>query len=97
MEEVSYVRFFFALAFVIGLIGITAVLFRKFAIEKRFLSGSGKRRLGIVEVIALDSRRRLVIVKRDSQEHLLLIGGNNDVVVERNLEPENSDGGKVAG
>jgi hypothetical protein len=42
-------------------------------------------RLGVVETIAVDSRRRLLLVRRDGVEHLLLIGGAADLVVENGI------------
>jgi hypothetical protein len=42
-------------------------------------------RLGVVETIAIDSRRRLLLVRRDDVEHLLLIGGTADLVVESGI------------
>lgn len=42
----------------------------------------------MVEARAIDSRRRLVLVRRDDREHLLLIGGANDVVVETGIAPQ---------
>src|SRR5262249_49192395 len=33
----------------------------------------------------IDSRRRLVLIRRDNVEHLLIIGGPSDVVVEQNI------------
>lgn len=53
-----------------------------------FISGGGKRhqRLAVVDARAVDSRRRLVLVRRDDREHLLLIGGPTDVVVEGAIE-----------
>ncbi len=35
--------------------------------------------------MALDSRRRLVLVRRDRTEHLVLLGTNADIVVERGM------------
>lgn len=46
---------------------------------------SKQARMKIVEVIAIDTKRRLVLVSRDNQEHLILIGGNNDLIVENNI------------
>lgn len=41
------------------------------------------RRLSVVEVLPVDDRRRLVLVRRDGAEHLLLVGGpGGDLVVE---------------
>lgn len=42
-------------------------------------------RLGVIDVASVDSRRRLVIVRRDTVEHLIMIGGPNDVVIESNI------------
>jgi flagellar protein FliO/FliZ len=39
------------------------------------------KRLQTAELLALDPRRRLVIVRCDGREVLLLIGGSHDVVV----------------
>ena len=42
-------------------------------------------RLSIKEVIAVDHKRRLLLVQRDHVEHLLLIGGESDLLVEHNI------------
>lgn len=42
-------------------------------------------RLGVVEHAAVDSRRRLVLVRRDDVEHLIMTGGPVDVVIETNI------------
>ncbi|MFC6488963.1 flagellar biosynthetic protein FliO, partial [Nitratireductor sp. GCM10026969] len=49
-----------------------------------FIAGGRNRlpRLAVVDAVAVDSQRRLVLVRRDDIEHLILIGGSNDVVVE---------------
>lgn len=44
-----------------------------------------KARLAVLDVAAVDSRRRLVLIRRDEVEHLVLIGGPNDIVVEQNI------------
>lgn len=52
-----------------------------------FVSGGRHRkaRLAVMDAAAVDSHRRLVLVRRDDVEHLLLIGGPTDVVVEQNI------------
>lgn len=52
-----------------------------------FVAGgrSRKTRLAVMDATAVDSHRRLVLVRRDDVEHLLLIGGPTDVVVEQNI------------
>jgi hypothetical protein len=44
-----------------------------------------KARLAITDATALDSQRRLVLVRRDDVEHLLLIGGSSDIIVEQDI------------
>lgn len=51
-------------------------------------------RLGVSEQAAVDSRRRLVLIRRDGVEHLIMTGGPVDVVIEtgipvpmRHIEP----------
>ena len=43
-------------------------------------------RLGIVDAMPVDSRRKLVLVRRDNVEHLILIGGTNDLIVEPTIQ-----------
>ncbi len=52
-----------------------------------FVAGGRNRkaRLAVMDATAVDSHRRLVLVRRDDTEHLLLIGGPTDVVVERDI------------
>lgn len=44
-----------------------------------------KARLAIVDATAIDSHRRIVLVRRDDVEHLVMIGGHNDIVIERGI------------
>ena len=52
-----------------------------------FVAGGRNRktRLAVMDATAVDSHRRLVLVRRDDVEHLLLIGGPTDVVVESDI------------
>ena len=79
----------FILIFAIILGGIFVVL----SIIRRFSGGTfatngrtGRQpRLSVMDAAAVDSRRKLVLIRRDDVEHLLLIGGPTDVVVEQNI------------
>ena len=83
----DYLRFLLALLFVLGLIGGLTLLARRFA--PRFM-GLGlhvaprgtTRRLGVVETLQLDPRRRLILVRLDGREHLLLLGPERETIVE---------------
>ena len=45
------------------------------------------RRMKIVESLAIDTKRRFVILSCDGREHLLLLNTSRDIVVEANLPP----------
>ncbi len=81
----------FILIFAIILGGIFVVL----SLIRRFGGGfsataarSRQPRLSVMDAAAVDSRRKLVLIRRDDVEHLLLIGGPTDVVVEQNIGRE---------
>ena len=83
MEATVYLRFVLALVLVLGLALAALWLLRRFNIGGMVARPGQRRRLSVVEAVAVDSRRRLVLVRRDGVEHLLLVGGTADVVVER--------------
>ncbi|WP_051609854.1 FliO/MopB family protein [Terasakiella pusilla] len=87
MEIADYLRFVFALAFVIAMIGILAFMAKRYGLGYRNGPRSTKRRLSISEIMPIDNKRRLVLVKRDDKEHLIVIGGTTDLVVEQNIIP----------
>ena len=75
MDIGSVARMLAALAFVLGLIGVAAVLARRYAPGALLrLPTKGERRLTVVESLILDPSRRLVLVRCDNQERLLLLG-----------------------
>lgn len=89
MEATSYLQFIFALVFVLGLIAALAWAARRFGLAPRATLPKGgakaERRLAIVEVLAVDARRRMVLVRRDDTEHLVLIGAERDTVIETGI------------
>jgi flagellar protein FliO/FliZ len=85
MELEGYFRFILALVFVLGLIGLCAWLVKRFGMAPKVSRTSSERRLKIVEIAALDAKRRLLLVRRDDTEHLLMLGATNDIVVERGI------------
>lgn len=86
----------FAIALIIVLI-LIAILFR---IIKAFTGGKfgnvHQNRLRIIEGMALEGKRRLVIVRRDNIEHLLLIGGENDLVIEQGIQRQTAQPASMA-
>ena len=81
-----------ALAFVIGLMGGLALLLKKFGINGVQAMQPGDKRLGLIESIPLDARRRLVLIQRDNNQHLVILSTNGETVVETNIKaPKNDD------
>lgn len=91
LQDITY--FLAALLFVLALMGGLALLLKKMGIAGPALVTPNKRRLKVIENLAVDSRRRIILIKRDDKEHLLLLGQNNDIVIEQNitLSPEEID------
>ena len=55
-----------------------------------FVRGGKNRqpRLQVLDAAAVDTRRRLVLVRRDDTEHLIMIGGPTDIVIESGISAE---------
>lgn len=87
MEPEGYLRFVLALVFVLALIGLLAVIARRLGVgfPAGAIKSAGDRRIGVVEVSPLDSRRKLVLVRRDDVEHLLVLSPTEETVIERNI------------
>jgi len=87
--DISWLRLILAFSVVLALMAGLAVVLKYVSTRGHFLSlSSGRtRRLKIVESLALDTRRRFVILNCDGREHLLLLSPNQDIVVETNLPP----------
>ena len=88
MEFTTYFKFLLALVFVLGLIGLMAWGARRFGVLRATVRpGNGKRRLEIIEIAPIDSKRRLLLVRRDGTDHLLLLGATSDLVIETGITP----------
>ena len=80
-----YWRFVLALVLVLALIFAVAWIAKRLGLGGRMATARGKRRLSIEEVLSLDAKRRLVLLKRDGIEHLVLLGIGSDVVIETGI------------
>ena len=80
-------RFFIAFLIVLGLIGVTAWIVRRFGADRLGAATARGRqpRLAVIDAATVDGRRRLILIRRDNVEHLLMIGGPTDVVIEPNI------------
>ena len=94
MDLDQVMRGLLALVFVLGLIGGIALLAKRFGftprstLPKRSRRGIGGqktssgRRLAIVEVLPVDAKRRLVLIRRDNKEHLIMLGADRELLIE---------------
>ena len=87
MDTILYVRTVGALILVLGLIFAVLWAVRRFGLGGLAMRPLARRRLALVEILPLDAKHRLLLVRRDGIEHLLLIGGGTDLVVEGPIAP----------
>lgn len=80
-------------ALVLLVLVLLAVRFFRGLGSGTFVAGGRNRlpRLAVVDAAAVDSQRRLVLVRRDDVEHLILIGGPSDIVVEQHIRPRGTE------
>lgn len=77
-----------AAAVAIGLLCLVIVLWvMRNRPSSPFIRGGKNRqpRLAVLDAAAVDTRRRLVLVRRDDVEHLIMIGGPTDIVIESRI------------
>lgn len=83
MELADYSRFFFSLAIVIGLIWLVAYGLKRFGLDKRLRGVTGNNgRLAVVDVLYLDPRRKLTLVRADKREYLIFISGESAQLID---------------
>ncbi len=85
--DFSWLRLVFACSVVALLLAGLAFVLR-YVSTQGLLMPLGKkqaRRLQIIESLALDNKRRVVIMRCDGREHLLLLNASQDIVVDTNL------------
>ncbi len=46
------------------------------------------KRLSVIDTLAIDQKRQLLVIRRDNVEHLIMVGGPQDVVVETGIPVE---------
>ena len=80
-------------------LGVVVVLLVLGAWLLKLLMGAGgnsargrNRRMSVVEIMAIDPKRQLMIIRRDNVEHLILTGGPQDLVVESGIHIDEASG-----
>jgi flagellar protein FliO/FliZ len=76
LDADTWAKALVALAAVLAMLWVAAQLLRIRALPRR-----GARRLSVEDVIAVDPRRRLLVVRCDGRDALLLTGGTQDVML----------------
>jgi len=87
MELLPLLRTLGALGCVLGLLGGALWAVRRFdlALPGRVGARADTRRVALVERVAIDAKRSLVLLRRDDAEHLVLIGPDRVTVVESGI------------
>lgn len=81
----------FVIAAVVVLLGLLCLALVLWIVRGRpsspFIRGGRNRtpRLAVLDAAAIDTRRRLVLLRRDDVEHLVMIGGPTDIVIESRI------------
>ncbi|MBM3536166.1 MAG: hypothetical protein FJX60_24430 [Alphaproteobacteria bacterium] len=86
MDFATYLKFTLSLGLVLALFGAILWAAKRYLPGMRIGNRTG-RRLQLVEVLMLDTRRRVVLVRRDDVEHLVLLGATSETVIERGIAP----------
>lgn len=83
MEAVDFTQFFVSLAGIIGFIYLFFYLLQRFGLDRRLRGVTGaKGRLQVAEVLYIDPKRKLMIVRADKKEYLLLVAGDTATVID---------------
>ena len=84
----DYMKFVLAFIFVLSLIGLATVAARRFGFGLPTTArNSANRRLGIVETLNVDGKRRLVLIRRDDTELLLMLSPTSELLIENAITP----------
>lgn len=85
MELVDFGRFAASFVLVIGLIGLLALFMRRYGAGSAKVKRGEEARLELLEIMPLDGRHRLLLVRRDNVQHLLVSGPDGVRVVEEGI------------
>ncbi len=86
LEIVSWLAILVAIA-AVSVVGLLYVRGSFAGAGSAFFRPRAEPRIYVVEQTTLDSKRRLILIRRDTVEHLLMTGGPVDVVIETGIVP----------
>jgi flagellar protein FliO/FliZ len=86
MDILSMIRTIGALGVVLGMLAGALWAVRRYDIKlPGRVSGSGRKRVELVERLAVDAKRSVALIRRDGCEHLILIGPEGHVTLETGI------------
>ncbi|AIL66114.1 hypothetical protein NOVO_08995 [Rickettsiales bacterium Ac37b] len=85
MELYSYLKVLLALSFVIALIIVIAALFKKFNLFFNFSTYKKDSKLNIEDMLILDNKRKIVLVRYVDSGYLILLGHNNETLIKSDI------------
>jgi flagellar protein FliO/FliZ len=94
MEFTDYIGTIGALIFVLVLIWGLSVAARRFGLVPgaHIMGKTGRqKRLKILDSLALDTKRRVILIAKDNEEHLILLGPSSEVIIDKSTAPSAPD------
>lgn len=86
MDMLDIARYFAALIMVLALLGFAALVTRKYGLPG-IVKGAARKRLSVVETLAIGPRHKLFLLKRDGVEHLVMMGPQGASIIENGIAP----------
>jgi flagellar biogenesis protein FliO len=86
MDILSMLRTIGALGLVLGMLGSALWIVRRYDVKlPGRISGSGRKRVELVERLMVDGKRSVALIRRDGCEHLILIGPEGHATIETGI------------
>ena len=90
-ESLALIKMLLALVFVLGLMGVLALVMKRLGLSGQGNMPGTKRRLKVIETAPIDARHRMALIQRDDVQHLVIFGPNGETVVETGIAPPDND------
>ena len=68
--------------------GAIAAIVQRLGINRGSLMKNKRGRLSVEEMIAIDPRRRVAIIRCDDAQHLVMISPNSETVIAQNIQAQ---------
>jgi len=82
MDYMDYIKFLSALLFVLSLMGGLAYALKYFGFGQGGITNIGqKRALKIVEILPIDTKRKLAVFSYKNKEHVVLMGQGAETLI----------------